>query len=170
MVFSLEQNSGCSCRQAFIHYCGLHQVWGRTEKLHLIRHSFQFSLRPDEVHSSGWNLVYNYNQSSVPEKNHLCTTRDNRMRNLHKIKFIKFKMCMCMYWIILILTLISTLNVPICKFKYQSMCDHYAYHYLFDHYADYYLFDHYAYQHLFDHCADHHLSDHHANIIQLSKL
>ena len=34
--FSLEQNSGCSCRQAFIHYCGLHQVWGITEKLHLI--------------------------------------------------------------------------------------------------------------------------------------
>ena len=24
------------CRQAFIHYCGLHQVWGRTEKLCLI--------------------------------------------------------------------------------------------------------------------------------------
>ena len=34
--FSLEQNSGCLCRQAFIHYCGLHQVWGRTEKLCLI--------------------------------------------------------------------------------------------------------------------------------------
>ena len=34
--FSLEQNSGCSCRQAFIHYCGPHQVWGRTEELHLI--------------------------------------------------------------------------------------------------------------------------------------
>ena len=46
---------------------------------------FQFSLRPDEVHSSEWKLVYNYNQSSVPEKNHLCTSRDNRMRNLHKI-------------------------------------------------------------------------------------
>ena len=30
--FSLEQNSSCSCRQVFIHYCGLHQVWGRTEK------------------------------------------------------------------------------------------------------------------------------------------
>ena len=28
---------------------------------------FQFSLRPDEVHSSGWKLVY---QSSVPEKNY----------------------------------------------------------------------------------------------------
>ena len=24
--FYLEQNSGCSCRQAFIHYCGLYQV------------------------------------------------------------------------------------------------------------------------------------------------
>ena len=33
---SLEQNSGCICRQAFIHYCGLHQVWGRTEKLCLV--------------------------------------------------------------------------------------------------------------------------------------
>ena len=48
-----------------------------------IRHSISFSLRPGEVHSSGWNLVYNYNQSSIPEKNYLCTTRDNRMRNLH---------------------------------------------------------------------------------------
>ena len=24
--FSLEQNSGCRCRQAFIHHCGHHQV------------------------------------------------------------------------------------------------------------------------------------------------
>ena len=30
--FSLEQNCGCSCRQAFIHYCGLHQVYGKTKK------------------------------------------------------------------------------------------------------------------------------------------
>ena len=67
---------------------------------------------------------------------------------------------MCTYKIILILTLISALNVPVCKFRYQSMSDHY----LFDHYADYHLVDHYADQHLFDHCADHHLSDHHANI------
>ena len=34
---------------AFIHYCGLHQVW------------------PDEVHSSGWKLVFNQNQCTVPE-------------------------------------------------------------------------------------------------------
>ena len=53
------------------------------------------------------------------------------------------------YWIILILilTLISTQNVPICKFKFQIMFDHYIDH------------------HLFDHCADHHLSDHYANMI-----
>ena len=44
------------------------------------------------------------------------------------------------YWI----TLISTPNVPICKFQYQSMSDHYANHHLFDHYADHHLFDHYA--------------------------
>ena len=56
---------------------------------------------------------------------------------------------MCTYWIILIPTLISTPNVPICKSKYQIMFDRYADH------------------HLFDHCADHHLSDHYANIIQL---
>ena len=31
----------------------------------------QFSLRPDEVHSSGWRFVYNYNQSSVPERIYL---------------------------------------------------------------------------------------------------
>ena len=40
------------------------------------------------------------------------------------------------YWIILILTLISTPNVPICKFNYQGMSDHYANHNQFDHYAD----------------------------------
>ena len=34
---------------------------------------------------SGWQLVYNYNQSSVPERNYLCTSRDNRMKNLHKV-------------------------------------------------------------------------------------
>ena len=48
------------------------------------------------------------------------------------------------YWIILIPTLIPTLNVPIYKFKYQSMFDH--------------------------HANQQHLSDHHANIIQLSKV
>ena len=32
---------------------------------------FQFSFRPDEVHSSGWKLVYNYNNCSVPEKSNL---------------------------------------------------------------------------------------------------
>ena len=32
------------------------------------------------------------------------------------------------YLIILISTLISTQNVPICKFKYQSMFDYYADH------------------------------------------
>ena len=35
--FSQEQNSGCSCRRAFIHYFGLHQVSGRTEKLQPLR-------------------------------------------------------------------------------------------------------------------------------------
>ena len=34
------------------------------------------------------------------------------------------------YWIILILILIS--NVPICKFKYESMFDHYANHHLYN--------------------------------------
>ena len=39
---------------------------------------------------------------------------------------------MCTNWIILILisTLISTPNVPICKFKYQFMFDHYADHHM----------------------------------------
>ena len=41
--FSLEQNSGYICRQPFIHYCGPHQVWGRTEKVHLIESSRRFS-------------------------------------------------------------------------------------------------------------------------------
>ena len=60
-------------------------------------------------------------------------------------------LCMHTYWIILILTLISTLiptlNVPIYKFKYQSISYHYANYYLLDHYADY----------LFYHYADHHM-------------
>ena len=29
--------------------------------------SFQLPVRPDEVHSSGWKLVFNYNQYTVPE-------------------------------------------------------------------------------------------------------
>ena len=37
---------------------------------------------------------------------------------------------MHMYWIISIWTLISTPNVPICKFQYQSMSDHYGNHHL----------------------------------------
>ena len=35
---------------------------------------FQFFLRPNEVHSSGGKLVYNYNQSSVPERKYLFTS------------------------------------------------------------------------------------------------
>ena len=54
------------------------------------------------------------------------------------------------YWIILILTLISTLNVPICKFKYQNM--------IIMQINSICMIN----------CADYHLSDHHANIIQLS--
>ena len=48
---------------------------------------------------------------------------------------------MCTYWIFLMSTLISTPNVPVCKFKYQSMIIMQNHH-LFDHYADQYLFDH----------------------------
>ena len=40
------------------------------------------------------------------------------------------------YWIILILTLISTPNVPHCKFQYQRMFDDYADHHLPDHYVN----------------------------------
>ena len=49
------------------------------------------------------------------------------------------------YYIILI----SIPNVPILKFKYQIMFDHYADH------------------RLFYHCTNHHLPHHYANIIQL---
>ena len=66
--------------------------------------------------------------------------------------FSVISLCMHTYWIILILTLISTLiptvNVPIYKFKYQSISYHYANHYLLDHYADYHLFYHYADHHM----------------------
>ena len=61
-------------------------------------------------------------------------------------------LCMCTYWIILILTLISTLNVPICKIKYQNM--------IIMQINSICMIN----------CAEHHLPDHHANIIQLSKL
>ena len=37
---------------------------------------------------------------------------------------------MCTYWIILILTLIPTPTVPIYKFEYESMFDHYANHHI----------------------------------------
>ena len=37
----------------------------------------QFSLRPDEVHSSGRKLVYNYTQGSVPARNYLFTSKDS---------------------------------------------------------------------------------------------
>ena len=33
MKYSLEQYIGFVVRQAFIHYCGLHQVWREAEKL-----------------------------------------------------------------------------------------------------------------------------------------
>ena len=74
------------------------------------------------------------------------------------------------YWIILILTLISTPNVPILVNLNIKVCLIIMQITMYDHYANPHLFDHYADQHLFDHCADHHLSDHHANIVQLSKL
>ena len=32
-MWSLEQYIGCCWRLAFIHYCGLHQVWLEAEKL-----------------------------------------------------------------------------------------------------------------------------------------
>ena len=75
-----------------------------------IRCYFQFSLRPDEVHSSGWKLVYNYKQSSVPEKNYLITSRDNRMRNLHQIHFQCF-----------LIRLILSAIFWICVLKYMGM-------------------------------------------------
>ena len=53
--FSLEQNSGCSSRQAFIYFSRLHQVW---------------------------NV---YNNCSVPEKTNLLQDLFNKMRNLHQI-------------------------------------------------------------------------------------
>ena len=58
--FSLEQNSGCSCRQAFIHYCGLHQVWRGTEKLHFIwvlRGSLSMLRTCKEVWKRKWAII-----------------------------------------------------------------------------------------------------------------
>ena len=51
----------------------------------------QFFLRCDEVHSSGWKLVYKCNQSSVVEKNYFIISRDNRMRNLHHMNNVLLK-------------------------------------------------------------------------------
>ena len=57
---------------------------------------------------------------------------------------------MCTYWIVSILTSISTPNVPLYVNLNIKL-----------------MFDHYTDCHLFDHCTDHHLFDHYANIIQL---
>ena len=40
------------------------------------------------------------------------------------------------YWIILISTLISTPNVPIYKFQFQRILDHYEDYHLPDHYGN----------------------------------
>ena len=47
--------------------------------------SFQLPVRPDEVHSSGWKLVFNYNQCTVPEITTILQDLTNSMRNLHNI-------------------------------------------------------------------------------------
>ena len=36
-LYSLEQYIGCIWRLAFIHYCGLHQVWLEAEKSDLMK-------------------------------------------------------------------------------------------------------------------------------------
>ena len=45
--FSLEQNSCCSCRQAFIYFSRLHQVWKGTEKTVLIWTPYKLSFYMD---------------------------------------------------------------------------------------------------------------------------
>ena len=52
---------------------------------------------------------------------HYCLLSSNLLSVLRgREECSVISLCMYTYWILLILTLISTLNVPICKFKYQS--------------------------------------------------
>ena len=84
----------------------------------------------------------------IPVAHHIVFTCDTMAINCCSVISLRMRT----YWIILILTLISTLiptlNVPIYKFKYQRISYHYANHYLLDHYADYHLFYHYADHHM----------------------
>ena len=48
--FSLEQNSGCSCRQAFIHYCGLIRSEGELKNYALYGpYKVQFISSPSDL-------------------------------------------------------------------------------------------------------------------------
>ena len=47
--------------------------------------SFQLPVRPDEVHSNGWKLVFNQNQCTVPEIITILQDSTKSMRNLHQL-------------------------------------------------------------------------------------
>ena len=47
--------------------------------------SFQLPVRPDEVHSSGWKLVFNYNQCTVPEITTILQIYTYSFEHLHTI-------------------------------------------------------------------------------------
>ena len=53
---------------------------------------YQFSLRPDEVHSSEWKLVYKCNQSSVPEKNYFITWETTEWETYTKLVSCHFEL------------------------------------------------------------------------------
>ena len=54
----------------------------------MLMDSFMFlakPVRPDEVHSSGWKLVFNQDQCTVPEIITILQDSTNSMRNLHQL-------------------------------------------------------------------------------------
>ena len=50
--------------------------------------SFQVPFRPEEVHSSGWKLVFKSNQCTVPEITTFLQDSTNSMRNLHLVQVV----------------------------------------------------------------------------------
>ena len=56
--------------------------WSILEHYHYIWGSRKNMMIHDEVHSSGWKLVYNYSQHSVPERNYLFTLTSTALHNM----------------------------------------------------------------------------------------
>ena len=59
----------------------VHWFWLKTSF-----HPLLWTSSGDEVHSSGWKLVFNQNQCTVPEITTILQDSTNSMRNLHQLQ------------------------------------------------------------------------------------